>query len=80
MTNIYRAITIIALTTQIGSTNAILEQFFGSKNKEGANYDNKDSHIVVDDGDQEIGELIYHPANQGYESLGEDAENEYPVE
>ncbi len=51
MKNIYKAITIFALTSQIGSTDALLEKIFsgfGEKNKVGATYEKGDTHIVID--------------------------------
>ena len=68
MRNIYSAITLFALTSsnQFGSTKAVIEELMetvGKKPVVEALYDANDTHIVIDEGDQEIGELIYHPAN-----------------
>ena len=52
----------IALLTQ--STEAgIVSNFFGKKVEKGDVIDHNSSDIIIEDGDQSIGELIIHPAN-----------------
>ena len=53
-----KLITIAALTS---STEAIFG--FGKKVSKADKIDHNSTEIVIEEGDQEIGELIYHPAN-----------------
>ena len=57
-----KLITIAALTSS-ADAGFSLGKMFGTKVEKGQPIDHNSKKIIIEDGDQEIGELIYHPAN-----------------
>ena len=56
-----KLITIAALTSSADAGYNLGN--FGTKIEKGQPIDHNSKKIIIEDGDQEIGELIYHPAN-----------------
>ena len=52
----------MALLTSDASAG-FLDKMFGKKVAAGESYDHTSSEIIIEDGNKDIGEIIYHPAD-----------------
>ena len=85
MKNISLAVFALIYSSQVTSSNAILENYFSNWGKT-RQYGEEDAQlqegsIVVEDGDRDIGEIIYKPYHKNeYEDLGKDENAELSAE